>query len=126
VPTGLDYCQYLLSTQTNFTITDYANHVSKFSYDAINRYLIEKKMTGKIIWEHVKGAIVHSSRGCVVFDDLILDKNHSHRIDLVRRQYSGNAHGLIKGIGMVNCLMVCRILDRLGNISSYPSVQTMY
>jgi len=36
----------------------------------------------------------------------MLDKNHSHSIELVRRQYSGNAHGLIKGIGMVNCLYV--------------------
>lgn len=45
-------------------------------------------------------------RGYVVFDDSILDKNHSQSIELVRRQYSGNAHGLIKGIGMVNCLYV--------------------
>jgi hypothetical protein len=30
----------------------------------------------------------------------------SHKIELVRRQYSGNAHGLIKGIGMVNCVYV--------------------
>jgi len=106
VPTRLDYCQYLLSTQTNFTITNYANHVLKFSHDAINRYLIKEKMTAGIIWEHVKGAIIQSPRGCVVFDDSILDKNHSRSIDLVRRQYSGNAHGLIKGIGMVNCLYV--------------------
>ena len=106
MPTRLDYCQYLLSTHINFTITNYANHVLRFSHDAINRYLVEEKMTGRIIWEHVKGAIIHSPRGCVVFDDSILDKNHSHSIDLVRRQYSGNAHGLIKGIGMVNCLYV--------------------
>jgi len=106
VPTRLDYCQYLLSTQTNFTITNYANHVLKFSHDSINRYLIKEKMTARIIWEHVKGSIIHSPRGCVVFDDSILDKNHSRSIDLVRRQYSGNAHGLIKGIGMVNCLYV--------------------
>jgi hypothetical protein len=63
-------------------------------------------MTAQIIWEHVKGTIVHSPRGCVIFDDSILDKNHSHSIGLVRRQYSGNAHGLIKGIGMINCLYV--------------------
>jgi hypothetical protein len=36
----------------------------------------------------------------------VLDKNHSHSIEMVRRQYSGNAHGVIKGIGMVNCLYV--------------------
>ena len=63
-------------------------------------------MTGAIIWEHVKGDIVTSPNGCIVFDDTILDKNHSHAIEMVRRQYSGNAHGLIKGIGMVNALYV--------------------
>jgi hypothetical protein len=106
VTTRIDYCQYLLSTQTNFTITNYANHISNVSHDAINRYLRKEKITAKIIWEHVKGSIVQSPRGCVIFDDSILDKNHSHSIELVRRQYSGNAHGLIKGIGMVNCLYV--------------------
>ena len=104
--TRIDYCQYLLSAQTNFTITNYANHISNISYDAVNRYLKKSKMTAKIIWEHAKGSIVQSLRGCIVFDDSILDKNHSHNIELVRRQYSGNAHGLIKGIGMLNCLYV--------------------
>ena len=106
VATRLDYCQYLLSTQTNFTLTNYANHASNVSHDAVNRYLRKEKMTAQIIWEHVKGSIIHSPRGCIIFDDSILDKNHSHSIDLVRRQYSGNAHGLIKGIGMINCLYV--------------------
>ena len=63
-------------------------------------------MTSSLIWEHVQGNVVESPRGCIVFDDSVLEKNHSHHIDLVRRQYSGNAHGLIKGIGMVNCLYV--------------------
>jgi hypothetical protein len=59
-----------------------------------------------MIWEHVKGDVIQSPLGCIVFDDSILDKGHSHQIDLVKLQYSGNAHGLIKGIGMVNCLYV--------------------
>ena len=63
-------------------------------------------MTARLIWEHVQGDIVQSPRGCIVFDDSVLDKNHSHSIELVRRQYSGNVHGIIKGIGMVNCLYV--------------------
>jgi len=63
-------------------------------------------MTSRMVWEHVKGSIIQSSRGCIIFDDSILDKNHSHKIELVQRQYSGNAHGLIRGIGMVNCLYV--------------------
>jgi hypothetical protein len=96
----------LLSSHTNFTITHYAEHTQNISHDSINRYLAREKMTAAMIWEHVKGEIVFSPRGCIVFDNSVLDKNHSHNIDMVRRQYSGDAHGLIKGIGMVNCLYV--------------------
>lgn len=105
-PTRPDYCQFLLSTQINFTNTYYADHSRGLSHDSINRFLNNSKMTSALIWEHVEGDITSSSRGCIVFDDSVLDKNHSHSIELVRRQYSGNAHGLIKGIGMVNCLYV--------------------
>lgn len=44
--------------------------------------------------------------GCLVFDNSVLDKAHSDYIEMVKLQYTGNAHGLIKGIGMVNCLYV--------------------
>lgn len=102
----VDYCQFLASSHTNFTMTYFADHVSGLSHDAVNRFLRKHKMTGKIVWEHIQGDICRSPRGCLVFDDSILDKGHSHRIDMVRWQYSGNAHGLIKGIGVVNCLYI--------------------
>ena len=41
--------------------------------------------------------MVQTPYGFLVFDDTIVDKNFSHKIELVRRQYSGNAHGVIKG-----------------------------
>jgi hypothetical protein len=41
-----------------------------------------------------------------VFDDTIIDKDFSHKIELVRRQYSGNVHGIVKGIGVVTCVYV--------------------
>lgn len=87
-------------------MTHFANHSKGFSHDAVNRFLLRDKMTAGMIWEHVKGDVVQSPNGCLIFDDSILDKNHSHKIELVKLQYSGNAHGLIKGIGMVNCLYV--------------------
>ncbi len=105
-PTRIDYCQFLLSTQINFTNTYYADHSLAFSHDAVNRLLASAKMTSAMIWEHVEGDITPSAHGCIVFDDSVLDKNHSYSIEMVRRQYSGNAHGVIKGIGMVNCLYV--------------------
>jgi hypothetical protein len=87
-------------------MTYMADHVDGLSHDAINRFLRNNKLTARIIWEHVKGDIIPSDHGCLVFDDSILDKGHSHCIEMVKLQYSGNAHGLVKGISMVNCLYV--------------------
>lgn len=105
-PTRTDYCQFILSTQKNYTQTYFADHHQHFSHDAINRYLQDDNVTPEIVWDQVKGVIEYDEDGFIVFDDSVLDKNHSHKIELVRRQYSGNAHGLIKGIGVVNCLYV--------------------
>jgi hypothetical protein len=105
-PTRRDYCQFLISTQTNYTQTYFSDHHQQFSHDAINRYLNDDKVTPEMIWEQVKDVIEADPDAFLVFDDSVLDKNHSHKIDMVRLQYSGNAHGLIKGIGVVNCLYV--------------------
>ena len=106
-PTRLDYCQYLLVSQINYTITNYADHTPKhMSHDAINRYLREDRLTSRLVWEHARSQIEPSVHGFVIFDDTVLDKNFSHKIELVRLQFSGNAHGLIKGIGLVNCVYV--------------------
>jgi len=87
-------------------MTYFAEHGVGFSHDAVNRMLRRDKLTPRLVWEHVKSDVITSPKGCLIFDDTIIDKNHSHHIDLVRLQYSGNAHGLIKGIGMVKCLYV--------------------
>ena len=105
-PTRRDYCQFLLSTQTNYTQTYFADHHQRFSHDAINRYLNDDNVTSEDVWEQVKDVIETDVDGFLVFDDSVSDKNHSHKIELVKLQYSGNAHGLIKGIGVVNCLYV--------------------
>jgi hypothetical protein len=87
-------------------MTNFANHSDKFSHDAINRYMLNEKLTAKIIFENVKNKIKSHASGYIIFDDSVLDKNQSNHIEMVKLQYSGNAHGLIKGIGMVNCVYV--------------------
>lgn len=104
--TRLDYCQYLLVSQINYTLTNFADHCEKFSHDAINRYLRAAKLTPRLVWENVRSQVVTTPNGYLVFDDTVLDKNYSHAIELVRRQWSGNAHAVIKGIGVVNCVYV--------------------
>ena len=41
-----------------------------------------------------------------ICDDMVLDKRFARSIELTRRQYSGNAHRVIRGIGLVSCLYV--------------------
>lgn len=102
----LDYCQYLLVSQINYTLTNFANHSERLSHDAVNRYLRGERITPRLVWDNVRAQLVLTGRGYVIFDDTVLDKNYSHSIELVRRQYSGNAHGVIKGIGVVTCVYV--------------------
>ena len=102
----LDYCQYLLSSQTNFTLTHLAEHLQTFSHDTINRYLREEKLTPRLLWEQVKALVVSDEDGYLLFDDTVLDKRFSQSIELVRRQYSGNEHRVIRGIGLISCVYV--------------------
>lgn len=111
-PTRLKYCQYLLSSQINYTLTYFADHTPDMSHDAVNRYLKSDRITAGDLWRNVRQDIVPSPNAYVVFDDTVIDKDFSHKIELVRRQYSGNAHGLIKGIGVVNCVYVNPDIDQ--------------
>jgi hypothetical protein len=42
----------------------------------------------------------------------VLDHNSAFNIELVRRQYSGNAHAVIKGIGVVTCVYINPDIDQ--------------
>ncbi len=110
--TRLDDCQYLLVSQINYTLTNFADHCERFSHDAINRYLRGERITPRLVWEQVRGHVVATAQGYLVFDDTVLDKSASLAIELVRRQYSGNAHAVIKGIGVVSCVYVNPSLDQ--------------
>ena len=104
--TMLDYCQFLLVSQINYTLTHFAEHAQGFSHDTINRHLAQEKMTPRRLWNQVQGEIKLSPNGYIVFDDTVLDKNHAWCIELVRRQWSGNAKQVIRGIGVVTCVYV--------------------
>jgi hypothetical protein len=74
-PTRLDYCQYLVSSQINYTLTNFADHPSRFSHDQLNRFLRDDKLTPHLVWEQTKGHIITSPAGYLIFDDTVADKN---------------------------------------------------
>lgn len=98
------YCQYLLSSQINYTCTNLADHFADLSHDDVSRFLKEEKLTPRMLWEKVSPLFTSRLEGYIIFDDVVLEKIHSSKIQGVRRQYSGNQHGIIKGIGVVNCV----------------------
>lgn len=103
--TTLDiYGQYLLNTQINYTCTNLADHVADLSHDSVHRFLKDSKLSPHLVWDCVKDQVVFSESGCIIFDDTVLEKVFSFKIEVVRRQYSGNKHGIINGIGVVNCV----------------------
>lgn len=60
-------------------------------------------MTARLAWDNVLDQVVAIRAGYLVTNDTALDKDCSRWIELVRRQ-SSNAHGLIRGIGVVGWL----------------------
>jgi len=87
-------------------MTNLAEHLENISHDKINYYLKNKKLTPRLLWDNVKDLIVGDEDAYIIFDDTVLDKRFSEEIEIVPRQYSGNEHGIVKGIGIVNCIYV--------------------
>ena len=102
----IDYCQFLLVSQINYTQTYFGEHSGDWSHDQLNRYLRDEQLRPRQVWENVHGDLILSENGYIVFDDTVADKQHSFQIELVRRQWSGNAKDVIKGIGIVTCVYV--------------------
>ncbi len=84
--TKLNYCQYLLSSQINYTITNLGEHLESLSHDAINYYLKREKLTPRLLWDNVKEVVEPDANGYIIFDDSVLDKRYSEEIKMVRRQ----------------------------------------
>lgn len=104
IVTSQDYGQFLVNSHRNFTGTYFADTVEELNHDSVYRFLRGNKISPAILREKAMPALIESPNGYVVFDDTVVDKNHSRNIELVRKQYSGNAHRIIRGIGVVTCI----------------------
>lgn len=99
--TKRQYVEYLISTVANFTGTHLAEHLDGVSHDTVTDYLQSQHLTARHLWELVRGLINDSEKAFLIGDDSVQDKRYSRFIELVRKQYSGAEHGLVRGIGVV-------------------------
>jgi hypothetical protein len=97
-----EYIEYLLSTPFNYTCTNMADHKPNLSHDVVSDFLRRERFTPADLWAIVQGYIDDSPTALVIVDDSVQDKRYSRFIELVKKQYSGNEHGTVKGIGLVN------------------------
>lgn len=73
------------------------------AHDAVSRWLASFRSTPSELWNHVRN-LVSPKTGYLVCDDTLLDKRYSRTNELAKVQYSGDAHGLVNGISIVNLL----------------------
>ncbi len=104
--TKLDYCQYLLSSQVNYTLTNLAEHLDQFSHDTINRYLRGEKLSPRWLFEQVQELLERDPDAYLIFDDTVLEKSFGPEIEPTRYQWSGNTKDVIRGIGVVSLVYV--------------------
>jgi Transposase DDE domain len=96
------YIEYLLNTPINYTCSNLAEHLEDVSHDCVTDFLQNSRFSPKELWELVKNRIDDSEEAFLLVDDSVQNKQYSHAIETVKLQYSGNVHGLVKGIGLVN------------------------
>ena len=100
------YCKFLEITSSRYSavsLSEVAPETMSLSHDSISRWLASAKVQPKDLWEATEKEI-DKKRGILAFDDVVIDKSRSEKMELVNWQYSGTEHGVVKGIGVVNAL----------------------
>ncbi len=102
--TKQQYVEYLISTFGNYIGSHLAEHLDAVSHDVIPDYLRSERLTSGSLWELVQHLILDAPEAFLILDDSVhaSRKRYSRFIELVKRQYSGAAQGLVRGIGVVN------------------------
>jgi len=100
------YCSFLEVTSSRFSalsLSEVAPESMALSHDSISRWLSSAKVQPKDLWE-IAGKEIEGKSGILVFDDVVINKSRSNKMELVNWQYSGSDKGVVKGIGVVNAL----------------------
>jgi hypothetical protein len=98
------YVQFLLAACGSRSCVE-LSRVSPFemAHDAVNRMLCREDLTPESVWEAAK-SLVDVKRGYLIVDDTVLDKPYAQKMELVRWQWSGLHHDVVKGIGLITLL----------------------
>jgi len=98
------YVDFLIASQKQYSGLELSRvSPTVMSHDAVSQWLAHEKLTPKMVWQQSRD-MVQKETGYLIVDDTILDKPYAHEIPLVKKQYSGKHHRLVKGIAVVTLL----------------------
>ncbi|NJL14814.1 MAG: transposase [Microscillaceae bacterium] len=81
-----------------------SEHKAGVSHDVVSDFLAKSRFSPSDLWKLVEPHLEDSPTSVIIVDDSVQDKRYSRFIDLVKKQYSGNVGGLVKGINLVNLI----------------------
>ena len=68
----------------------------------VSDFLRRERFTPANVWAIVQPYIEDTETASILVDNSVQDKRYSQFIELVKKQYSGNEQGTVKGVGLVN------------------------
>ena len=77
-------------------------HLPDASHDQVNWFLRTSTLLANQLCDSVQPLLRDSPEAFLLVDDSVQDKRYSRFIDVAKRPYSSNAHGMVTGIGLVN------------------------
>lgn len=110
--TASDYAQMLLNGVDNFTATYFSEVIGTVSHDTVGRSIATIKLSPKVVREKAMELIIPSKNGYLAFDDTVMDKGSSEKIEIASAQYSGQKHNVTIGIGVVTMVYINPELDK--------------
>jgi hypothetical protein len=84
---------------------EYGGHLTgeaAVSHDTVTDFLGREKLTPRRVWDVVAPLLQDSPDSYLIVDDSVQNKQYSKQIALVKLQYSGAEHGVVRGIGVIN------------------------
>ena len=69
-----EYVKYLIVSPLNQTQTYMGEHHVGLSHEQVNRFMRVEKLRPRHLWQAVKGDVVASEQGYLLFDDTVIDK----------------------------------------------------
>lgn len=114
------YIEFLISTPINYTGTYLAEHLTGVSHDSVTDFLNKQQITADTVWSIAKNLIRDTEDSFLIVDDSVQEKPYARAIELVYPHYSGNVHGVVRGIDIVN------LVHSSGQSEYYPIDYRIY